>query len=258
MGARTGNNILLRFFLACWICLPFSNAGVAAEELSQGLSGDIGLGAYYARGIVAGAGDALSVLPYGDFEYGRVFARVDTLGIKTLTMGNGYLELAARFSQDGFNTDTSALRGLRARQTSIPLGVGTLQVTPIGAFLLNAFHDVRDSGGNWLEAIYAAEVDLPQVSFYPMLGADYQSGAYVRYYYGISTQEAAFSQYSTYDPGASLNPLIGLIVDIKLTDTYHLNCYVRRKWLGDAIRNSPVVNQRYLDTGYVALSYRYK
>ena len=238
--------------------MPLFNARVAADEFSQGLSGDVGLGAYYARGIVASAGDTLSVLPYGDFEYGRVFARVDTLGIKTLKMGNGYLELAARFSQDGFNTDRPDLRGLRSRQTSIPLGVGTLQVTPIGAFLLNAFHDVRDSGGNWLEAIYAAEVELPQVSFYPMLGADYQSSAYVRYYYGISAQEAVLSQYSIYDPGASLNPLVGLIADIKLTDTYHLNFYLRRKWLGDAIRNSPFVSQRYLDTGYIALSYRYK
>ena len=249
---------MLRLLLVCWVGLPFFSARVAADEFSKGLTGDIGLGAYYTRSIVSGAGDTLSVLPYGDFQYGRVFARVDTLGIKTLKMGNGYLELAGRFSQDGFSTDTPKLQGLGVRQTSIPLGVGTLQVTPIGGFLVNAFHDVRDSGGNWLEAIYAAELDLPHVSFYPLLGADYQSSAYVRYYYGISAQEAALSRYTAYEPGASLNPLIGLIADIELSDAYHLNFYVRRKWLGDAIRNSPIVSQQYLDTGYIALSYRYK
>lgn len=258
MGAQPKNNTSFALLSVCWIGLLLLNARAAADEFSQGITGDIGLGAYYTRSIISGKGDALSVLPYGDFEYGRMFARVDTLGIKTLKMGNGYLELAGRFSQDGFNTDTPKLQGLGARQTSIPLGIGTLQVTPIGGFLLNAFHDVRDSRGNWLEAIDAAEVDLPHVTFYPLLGADYQSSAYVRYYYGISAREAVLGRYTAYDPGASLNPLIGLIADIELSDAYHLNCYVRRKWLGDAIRNSPIVSQRYLDTGYIALSYRYK
>ena len=216
------------------------------------------MGAYYTRSIIRGKSDALSVLPYGDFEYGRFFARVDTLGIKTLKMGNGYLELVGRVSQDGFSTNTPGLQGLGNRGTSIPLGIGTLQVTPLGGFMLNAFHDVRQSKGEWVEAIYAGEFDLPQVTFYPLLGAEYQSREYVRYYYGISAQEAAASRYALYQPAGSFNDFIGLIADIRLTDDYHLNAYVRRKWLGDAIRQSPIVSQRYLDTGYFSLSYRFK
>ena len=73
-----------------------------------------------------------------------------------------------------------------------------------------------------------------------------------------SAQEAASSQYTVYQPAGAFNGLIGLIADIKLTEDYHLNCYVRRKWLGDAIRLSPIVGQRYLDTGYLTLSYRFK
>ena len=86
----------------------------------------------------------------------------------------------------------------------------------------------------------------------------YQSKDYVRYYYGISTQEAVISQYAVYQPASAFNDFIGLIVDISLTDEYHLNCNVRRKWLGQAIRLSPIVSQRYLDTGYLSLSYRFK
>lgn len=235
-----------------------ATAQAAAEEFPQGIKGDIGMGVYYARSIIRGKGDAVSVLPYGDFEYGRLFARVDTLGIKTLRMGNGYLELAGRISQDGFDTDTPSLQGLGKRETSIPLGIGTLQMTPVGGFLLNAFHDVRQSKGEWVEAIYAGELELQQVTFYPLLGAEYQSREYVRYYYGISAQEAAVSQYALYQPAGSFNDFIGLIADIRLTDDYHLNGYVRRKWLGDAIQNSPIVSQRYLDTGYFSLSYRFK
>lgn len=135
----------------------------AAEEFPHGIAGDIGMGAYYTGSIVRGTSDKTSVLPYGDFEYGRMFARVDTLGIKTLPMGNGYFELVGRISQDGFDTNTPGLLGLRKRETSIPLGVGTLQMTPLGGFMLNAFHDVRQSRGELFEAIYAAELELPQV-----------------------------------------------------------------------------------------------
>jgi outer membrane protein len=150
------------------------------------------------------------------------------------------------------------LQGLGKRETPIPLGVGTLQVTPLGGLLINAFHDVNRSKGNLLEVIYAGELDLAQVKFYPLLGAEYLSKEYVRYFYGISAQEAVASQYAAYAPAGSYNNYIGLIADIELNQEYHLNCYVRRKWLGEEIQHSPLVNQRYQDTGYLALSYRFK
>lgn len=230
----------------------------ASEDFPQNIDGDIGLGGYYTRSSVRGNSDALSVLPYADFEYGRLFARVDTLGIKTLKLGYGHLELAGRISQDGFSTNTPNLQGISKRETSIPLGIGTLQVTPLGGFYINAFHDVHRSKGNWFEVIYGGELDLSQVTFYPLLGVEYQSKEYVRYYYGISVQEAASSQFAVYQPAGAVNGLIGLIADIRLTEEYHLNCYVRRKWLGDAIQFSPIVTQKYLDTGYLSLSYRFK
>ncbi len=229
-----------------------------AEDFPQTLEGDIGLGSYYIHSYIRSKRDEVSVLPYADFEYGRVFARVDTFGIKTLPMGYGHLELVGRVSMDGFNTDTPALKGLGNRETSLPLGIGTLQVTPLGGFMINAFHDVRQSNGEWLEAIYAGEIELPQVTLYPLLGMEYQSAEYVRYYYGVSPQEAAASQYALYSPSGSFNGLFGLIGDIKLSEQYHLNCYIRRKWLGDAIQQSPIVGQRYMDTGYLSLSYRFK
>ena len=233
-------------------------AQAEAEEFKPELVGDIGLGGYYTRSIIRGNRNELSVLPYLDFEYGRMFARVDTLGIKTLKLGYGYLELAGRISQDGFNTNAPNLQGLGKRDTPVPIGIGTLQETPLGGFMINAFHDVNRSRGDLLEVIYGGELDLPRVTLYPLLGAEYQSGKYVRYYYGISPLEAASSQYAAYQPAGAVNGLIGLIADIRLSDEYYLNCNVRRKWLGDAIRLSPIVNQRYLDTGYIALSYRFR
>jgi outer membrane protein len=259
MNTTPEKYITVRYLFACLVGMLLTGmVQAASEEFPPGLDGDIGVGGYYMRSIVRGKPAELSVLPYADFDYGRMFARVDTLGYKTLKLGYGHLELIGRISQDGFDTNVPGLQGLRKRETSIPLGVGTLQVTPLGAFFINVFHDVRQSHGNLFEVIYAGEVDWQRLTLYPMLGAEYQSREYVRYYYGISAQEAASTPYAVYQPAGSFNDFIGLIADIKLTEKYHLNAYVRRKWLGAAIQHSPIVSQGYLDTAYLTLSYRFK
>jgi outer membrane protein len=247
-----------RFLYAGLACLLFSASTTQAEEFPQRLDGDVGLGSYYTHSVIRSKSEEVSVLPYADFTYGRFFARVDTLGIKTTKLGYGYLELVGRVSQDGFSTDTPVLQGLGKRETPLPLGIGTLQVTPLGGIMINAFHDVHRSKGNLFEVLYAGEFDLPRVTFYPLLGAEYQSEKYVRYLYGISAQESVASSYAAYTPTGTYNEFIGLIADVDLSAGYHLNCYARRKWLGDSIRLSPIVGQRYLDTGYIALSYRFK
>lgn len=243
--------------VAC-LCAALLSAAANAEEFKSQIVGDIGLGGYYTGDIIRGDQNQTSILPYVDFNYGRMFARIDTFGIKTLPLGYGHVELVGRFSQDGFDTKASALRGLNKRDNSLPIGIGTLQVTPIGGFMLNAFHDVSASRGNIFEAIYGGRVELSRVKLYPLIGMEYRSKEYVNYFYGVSPQEAANSDYATYRPDGATNTLIALIADITLTDDYHLHLYARRKWLGDAIRQSAFVDKAYLDTGYVALSYRFK
>ncbi|MGB8516946.1 MAG: MipA/OmpV family protein [Gallionella sp.] len=228
------------------------------EEFSKHIDGDMGVGAYYTRNIVRGKSDLFSVLPYGTFDYDRMFLRIDTLGIKTAKLGYGYVEISGRFSQDGFHADTANLRGLHNRQTSLPIGLGTMQTTPVGAFFINAFHDVHQSNGNLFEAIYAAEFGTPALMVYPLAGAEYQSAEYVRYYYGISAQEAVGGQYAAYQPGGSFNPLLGVLLDVKLTQKYHLNLYARRKWLGNATQSSPIVGTSTLDSSFISLSYRFE
>ena len=247
-----------RFMLGLLIGALPGMAQAQSEEPPLRIDGDIGLGNYYARSIIRGKADWVSTLPYGNFDYGRVFMRIDTAGIKLFKLGYGYLEFAGRFSQDGFNADVNNLHGMDDRQSSIPLGLGTLQITPMGAFYINVFHDINKSRGNLFEAIYVAELDMPKLIFNPLAGAEYQSMNYVRYYYGISAQEAATSQYAVYQPTGAFNPLLGLMIDAKLTEKYHLNFYLRRKWLGSAIQSSAIVGQKTMDTGFIALSYRFE
>jgi len=235
-----------------------SGGTVQADDLPVRIDGDVGVGGYYTRSIIGGKPDLVSVLPYGYFDYGRIFLRIDTFGYKTMKVGYGYLEIAGRIRQDGFNADVPALQGLNNRQDSAPLGLGTMQVTPIGAVFFNAFHDINKSRGNLFEAIYVGKLDTPHLTFYPLTGVEYQSGELVRYYYGISALESARSAYAVYQPSGSLNPLLGIMADAGLGGDYHLNLYLRRKWLGDAIQSSPIVDKGIMDTGFISLNYRFR
>lgn len=229
-----------------------------AEEFPQKIDGDIGPGVFYTSSIVRSKADQISILPYAYFSYDRAFIRLDTLGVKTWKVGYGYLEIVGRYSQDGFDADTIGLAGMENRQIPVPLGIGTLQVTPVGAFFIDAFHDVNKSGGNLFEVIYVGKLDVQWLTLYPQLGAEYRSKEYVRYYYGVSLQEAANSGYAAYQPAGAAIPLVGLMADVRLTEEYHINLYLRRRWLSSSIQDSPIVDQKFLDTGFVALSYRFK
>lgn len=237
-------------------------ASAQDAPLTYKLVGDVGGAAYMTQSVVRSKDTKIAVLPYAFVDYGRLFARVDTFGVKTVKLGYGYLELAGRLSQDGWRADTAALAGLTDRKTPIPLGLGTFQKTPYGAFFLNAFVDANKSHGAMLDAIYAAEFKLGSWSFYPQLGLEYRNARYANYFYGVSPAESAASGYAAYNAGASSTPMLGLAVDVPLSSSlgepWVLNMQVRRKWLDSAVYNSPLVKSKTQDSGFIALSYRFK
>lgn len=256
-----------RIMAGVMICLGIGLLGIGtasaqahteAGEFPLRVEGDIGLGAYYTRSIIRGKTEPVNILPYGYFDYGRMFARIDTFGVKTVRMGYGYLELAGRVSLNGFKTDTASLQGLTERKNPVPLGIGTFQTTPVGAFYVNAFHDVNKSQGNLFEVIYLGKWATSGVTFYPQIGAEYLSNKYVSYYYGVSAQEATTSQYAAYQPGGAFNPFLVLQIDARITEEWHLNFYLRHRWLASSIQDSPIVGSKGMDTAFVALSYRFK
>lgn len=240
------------------VSLMSAHAAAEQEPIQNRLIGNLGLGVYATQSSVRGRDAAPVVLPYAYIDYGRFFARIDTFGAKTIPMGSGYLELVARINFDGFDTDAAGLRGLATRAHSLPLGVGTLQKTPVGAFFLNAFHDVNHSGGKLFEAIYAAKFTLGHVAFFPLLGAEYRGAKSIRYYYGVSAAEAAASGHPVYRPGGAFNPLAAMHVEIPVTNSAWLSVHWRRKWLDESITDSPIVQKSTVDSAFMALSYEFK
>lgn len=219
--------------------------------------GELGGGIYARSEVVRGTGGSTLVLPYVYGDYGRFFGRVDTLGVKTLPMGTGHLELVARVSTEGFDADKAALRGLGDRGNPVPLGIGTYQRTPVGAFFAYAMVDVT-SGGTYLEGTWATRFDAGRVALYPMLGIEYRSSAYVRHLYGIDAAQSAASGYAAYSPGASTVPMAGIAASLPIAGPWALQFQWRHRWLDSAISSSPIVGTRSLDSGHVAVTYEFK
>lgn len=223
-------------------------------ELTDHYVGDLGLGAIRMDQNVLGKKATVSPLPYIYGDYGRFFGRLDTFGVKTLQMGDGYLEFSTRVNFDGHD----ASNGLQRRNNAIPLGIGTYQETPFGAFFLNGFYDVGSSHGSFFEAIYAIELDAGALAIYPQIGAVRQSASYNNYFYGVTSSESAASGYRAYNGSASTNTILALSAEYSFTPTWVANMTFRRTWLGSGITNSPIVNRHIENLGFVTLSYRFK
>ncbi len=223
--------------------------------LPDRIQGDIGALVDREQSPIRGESTSTLAYPFAFFDYGRLYARIDTFGVKTLHMGYGYLELAGRAKFDGFKAmGNTALQGIQDRENSVPLGLGTFQETPAGGFFIYALHDFYRSRGNLLEVTWVAEVDFGHVSIYPEAGFEHYTAQYTLYYYGISPPEAAASGYAAYHPGAATNPFLCLFVQVPLSPGWEANFFLRRNWLSGATASSPLVDTSRPDTGFVALT----
>ena len=242
-------------FIFC--ALPTVYAQTISEYPNR-VIGDIGVGAYVSKTNLQGQWAETSVLPYGFFDYQRFFMRIDTLGIKLFPAGYGHIELAGRVNADNQFIKINPSGNALTKNTPIPIGLGSLQITPIGGFYLNAFHDLGSSQGNLLEALYFGEIETKYFTIYPQLGVEYLSGKYANHYFGLSSADAAILGSSSYTARATTNSIVGAMIEIPLPSNLVLNLYGKRKYLGSEINNSPVLSQKHQDIFFMVMAYRFK
>ncbi|MBV8379867.1 MAG: MipA/OmpV family protein [Paucibacter sp.] len=202
-------------------------------------TGDVGLGASWTEPAPRGARLRVNPIPYLDIESGRLFVRVDTAGLKTLTLGDGTLDLVGQYRTDGYSG-----ANLGRRPDSTPLGIGTLQVTPWGGMLVNALHDFGPSHGQLFEASYFPEFDFGPLSLNPEIGVEWQSANYTRYYFGASGS-------------AATNPVAGLLAQLQLSGPWFVTAYARATWLDGGLRRAAPDLRSRAFSDFVALSYRF-
>lgn len=249
--------------LATFTLVWASFGAFAMEDIpdapSDRLVGDIGAAVYSSQLNIGTQGTQSFVMPYGFADYQRLFVRIDTVGVKTLKMGYGNLELVGKVMFDNYNV-TSPYNGSTLNKLNpLPIGIGTFQETPIGGFFINAYHDFGQSRGALYEIQYFAELKPTHwFTLYPVAGIERQSAQFANYYYGISAANALQTGYTPYNAAGSNNLMAGMLVEIPLVDNWILNVYGKRKWMGAGINNSPVMIRSFQDNGFVAVAYRFK
>jgi len=229
----------------------FALAQTAAPDRFVGEIGAMGVSS---NAIVKGASGSTSALPYVYGDWGRFYARVDTLGTKVMPLGEGHLELALRVSTEGYRASQTANPDTGDRSAPLPIGVGTFQRTALGGVFAYAMHDPR-SGGQFAELNWAGRLELGDIKLYPQLGAQYRSANYVRHLYGISSAQAQASGLSAYQPGDALSPMATLQAAVPLKGPWSLQLQTRYRRFGDAESRSPLVKGSGQVSGFAALTY---
>ncbi len=247
------------YLLIAALSTPLYAMDDVPDSLPDRIVGDIGAAVYTSNLHIGTEGTQSLVLPYAFFDYQRFFVRIDEVGIKTFKMGYGYLEVIGKINLDTYKVKSPFNGTSINRSDPIPLGLGTFQETPIGGFFVNAYHDFGKSKGALYELLYFAELETyKKIVVYPQVGVERQSSQYANYYYGINPGESQLTGYNAYSTPATNNLLAGVMMEIPVVDSWYVNIYGKRKWMGNGINNSPVMNRSFQDNVFLALAYRFK
>lgn len=241
-------------FVVLGLLISLASVRASAEDAPSRFVGDVGSMTVHSSALVRGVSSDTTVLPYVYGDWGRLYGRVDTFGVRTLAMGEGHLELAMRVTTEGFKGKETAYPSLGDRSAPLPMGLGTFQRLPWGGVFAYLMHDPR-SGGQFAELTWAGKFVLGPVNLYPQLGGQYRSSAYVNHLYGVSASESATTGLARWQPGASWAPQATLQASLPLTEAWSVQAMWRRRWLDSAISNSPLVQAREQTTGWLALTY---
>lgn len=241
---------------ASWVLASAPGAAVA-----QSLDGDTGLAVLHSSSAVRGVKASTTVIPFVYADYGRWFARIDTVGVRTLDFGRGSLELVARAGQDGWRIeDDAALNGLAERKSTALIGMGTFQRTEFGAFFAHLYHDVGHSKGSLLALSAVGRFSIGRTVVYPSLSLDWRDARYNRYYQGVTADEAAAhpAALHAYQPTDAVVPKLGLLVDWPVSGPWHLLGSASVRALPSELKHSPLVQRSTEHTLLIAGVYRWK
>lgn len=239
-----------------WAALAAASVAQAQPAFPDHFVGEAGGMLVGAQPVVQGASGTVTALPYVYGDWGRFFARVDSLGVKTLPLAEGHLELVTRISTEGFKAYKTDFATAGDRAAPVPVGLGTFQRTSMGGLFAYVFHDTT-SGGQLLELTWAGRVALGSATLYPQLGLEHRSAAYVQHLYGVSAAQATGSL-PAYQASASTVPVLSLHAAVPLQGPWALQLQGRYRAWDSAVRNSPLVDRAAQLSGYAALTYSWK
>jgi MipA family protein len=114
---------------------------------------------------------------------------------------------------------------------------------------LDVLHDVTDqNNGTEIRAALGIPLMESKGSLTANAGITWKSAAIVNYYYGAA---------GIYEAGSALNPFIKLGYTLPLAGKWRFSAFAQYERLGNAIANSPIVEERFVATAFVGAIYTF-
>jgi outer membrane protein len=243
--------IILGFFTILFSYFSLTQVASATDENKHKLVGEVGLAVFHNASMTTSDEGGASLLPYAYATYGDFFARIDTIGMKVIPVGYGNFEIATRISLEGYKQrNTTSVSKI---SNPAPVGISTSQITPYGVFFGHLFYD-PNSKGTLFDIAYAAKFNVGAVSIYPQIGIERRSEKYVQYLYGVNSMNSK----SSYTPGASTGPNIGITADYPLDNKNSVKFNLRKKWFDRNISDSPFISSKSQTNGFIAITHNFK
>ena len=216
----------------------------------------IGLGVGFVTNPFKGVDD--EILPFPDISYqnGNFSIDLNEIGYAVYSQENCAITLLGSWRSAPYDSDDSTyLHGMEKRDFVVEGGVSLTGETPVGTLGLMAMSDVTNNHkGQIVTAQYSISFGSESWGIEPVAGVSWQSKKMVDYYYGVRQSEVRDDR-PAYSGKSTFSPFIGLSGELKISDHVVLQSGVNCEFMGSGITDSPLIDDKYVLSGSVSLSY---
>jgi MipA family protein len=256
-----------RFFVSCLIAIvchiaageSHAEAADAGAE-SKFVTGRLGAGALVDSRYSGAAGYRTFPVPLASLEFGD-FAYINywQAGLYFLSNQKKTLGLAiVATPRLGFNSsDGSRLAGMMSRKSSIESGLSIDYGVDNTGVSLGYLHDITGaSNGGLVRLLVFKRMELTDhVGVDAFVGLERLNAKVADYYYGVGRNEATAAR-PFYQPGSASDVNAGLHFNYDFGRNSTLLFGYEATRLGDALANSPIVEQRMTNLFYLGYGWR--
>jgi outer membrane protein len=245
------------------IVLGLAALGARAEETPQegqlkNAEWFVGAGAIVVSKPHAGVEAKTYAIPLFGYEGERLYLRGIVGGYRLFKGERWSLGPVLRPRFEGYDAaDSTTLAGMKDRDASLDAGAEWSWRADWGLIGVSLVTDVLGKHhGQELELSYTALFPYAGFEFVPSAALRWRSSNLVDYYYGVRAEEAAAGR-PAYEPDDTITPLARLMVRRKLSEKWSALGAVQYEWFGSEITDSPIVEDDYIVSFMLGLTYTF-
>ena len=224
-------------------------AAVLLLPVKDALAGNLSLsaGVFSVQSEYKGSDARVLPMPVVNYEGERFLIKNTEAGVWLWNDGTQKVSLGVTLLPQYFRSSKSDDHAMKQLDNRNILVLGTLGYelhTLFGSLRLNASGDITGtSDGFLLSAAYSYPVQFGDLTLIPNGGILCSSSEFNDYYYGISRGESLRSGLAEYSPDASVTPFLGVSANYALTSHWNLFASWKITFLGEEIKDSPMVDR---------------